>query len=692
MDDSVAACRDFAEQLNTEVRERAALGEPYSTELECFASNVLTLFEEAGVVEDPEVCVRGGTLGRAKWEIAGWAFPPSEEEDLSQLSVLAVLFHDDPEMPPASGAELRRRGELGVHFIREMLAGRADELEPAADAAALGRIIHERRHALTRVQIHLATDGMTQRLREIEPVDIDGVQVTCSIWDIERLSRLGDAWQEDIEIDVPSMLDGQGLPCLRVPEEDPHYDAYLCVVPGVLLYKAYEQYGQRLLELNVRSFLSGTNKVNKGIRETIRTTPERFFPYNNGLALTARSVELRQTATGHSEITRIVGLQVVNGGQTTVSIHRAWKLDKMEANVRQVFVQGKLTVITTAEGDGEGFVEMVRSISKFANSQSAVRADDLEANQPWHILFEKLSRAVWTPDAQSHWFYERARGSYSVAKAKDATTHAQKAAFDRLWPRRQLITKVDLAKAVNAWNQQPQTVSLGSQKNFKAFMHQLGTQVHTPRLDEDLFKHIIGQVIVLREATKLVRDLKNSIPAFRANVVAYLVSYLSFRLPNGLDFKRIWEQQEMPSAVRDTLSAWAEPIYDTMVVSAGGRNLSEWSKKDGCWEAVKHLDLSPTSDLDRHAATDGTGKAVGLVDAAEAGEISECTSLTLEEWDSLLKWGHEAENLHWKVQGIINTLRSYALQGWKKPPSVKQARSAAKAIRSWKEDVGTGSP
>src|SRR5688572_9439663 len=105
------------------------------------------------------------------------------------------------------------------------------------------------------------------------------------------------------------MLDGHGLPCLFVPEEDPHYDAYLCVVPGTLLYNAYEEYGQRLLELNVRSFLAVTGKVNKGIRETIRNEPDRFFPYNNGLAMTARRVELATNDKGQSEIVRIVGLQ-----------------------------------------------------------------------------------------------------------------------------------------------------------------------------------------------------------------------------------------------------------------------------------------------------------------------------------------------------------------------------------------------
>jgi AIPR protein/abortive infection phage resistance-like protein len=684
VDDSAATLQGFAANLNSQIREQAADGEPYSSEVECFAHYVLELFEEAGVAEEPEVCVRSGMLGRAQWEIAGWAFPPSDDQDLSDLSVLVVLFNDDPVPQPLSATDVRRRCELGLHFVREMLAGRADELEPAADAAALGRIIHERRNQLRRVTVHLATDGLTQRLREIASEHIGKIEIAFSIWDIDRLSRLGDPKKEEIEVDIPFILDGAGLPCLRVPEEDPAYDAYLCVVPGTLLYRAYEQYGQRLLELNVRSFLSKTNKVNRGILETIQHQPDRFFPYNNGLALTARSVELRTTPSGGEEIVRIVGLQVVNGGQTTASIHRAWKLDGMEASVRKVFVQAKLTVITTPDDDSESFTNLVRDISKFANSQSAVKGDDLEANQPWHVAFEKLSRSVWAPDAESQWYYERARGSYTVEKAKAGATRGKKLMFERIWPRHQLVTKMDLAKAMNAWSQRPNVVSLGGQKNFVAFMEGLSARIQQPGLTDDEYKRVIGRVILFRETTKLVRDLGQRIPAYRANVVAYLISYLSFRMPSGLDFLLIWDKQDIPPAVKDTLSSWAETVYNKIVTSADGRNVTEWCKKPACWETVMRLDLNPARSLDRYASPDGIGERVGVVDNDEAANVAECISLPLEDWDGVIKWAMTA-NQHFAIQGILGTLRTQALHGWVKKPTSKQAKPAARVIRQWRK-------
>lgn len=680
---------EFAQSLNEEVREKAADGNPYPTEIECFADAVLEMFSEAGIVEDPEVCVRGGRLGRANWEIAGWAFPPSDDEDLSSLSIVALLHNDDPGLTPVSAEDLRRRFELAVHFVSAMIDGKANDLEPAADAAALGRIIHERRTKLRRIDVHLATDGLTQRLKSIDPVEVGGVEVTCTIWDIERLSRLSDPKQEEIEIDVLDVNHGSGLPCLRVPEEDPHYDAYLCVVPGTLLYHAYEKYGQRLLELNVRAFLSATGKVNKGIRETIHDDPDRFFAYNNGLALTARRVEVRRRPDGHEEITRIVGLQVVNGGQTTASIHRAVKVDGAVDSVSKVFVQGKLVVITTEDEDHEGFTELVRSISKFANKQNAVKDDDLEANQPWHVAFEKLSRTVWTPDVQSRWYYERSRGAYATEKMRQASTRARKIEFEKHSPRSQLITKTDLAKCWNAWNQLPEVVSLGGQKNFKRFTEALDDQLRRPDLDDGEYKRIVGKVILFRDAAKLVNELKDRIPAYRANVVSYLVSYLSFRMPQGLDFDRIWEKQAVPPKVKEVIRSWAEPIYRHILNTAGTRNVTEWCKKAECWAGIRALQLSTDVDLARYGSPNGQAAVTtGLVDADDAQAISECLRLTPDEWEQLLNWAMRAEGMRWGARGVVSTLRSYALGNWERRPSVKQARAAARAIRRWQEERG----
>ena len=78
-----------------------------------------------------------------------------------------------------------------------------------------------------------------------------------------------------------------------------------------------------LLKANVRSFLNMTGTVNKGIRETIRTEPERFFAYNNGIATTARSVKFEKTSSG-LVMTEFDGLQIINGGQTTAKLNPNW--------------------------------------------------------------------------------------------------------------------------------------------------------------------------------------------------------------------------------------------------------------------------------------------------------------------------------------------------------------------------------
>ena len=78
------------------------------------------------------------------------------------------------------------------------------------------------------------------------------------------------------------------------------------------------------MELNVRSFLQVSGKVNKGIRTTLIEEPNMFFAYNNGIAAT-RKIKF-VVEDGVKYIKEIVGFQIVNGGQTTASIHRAKKM------------------------------------------------------------------------------------------------------------------------------------------------------------------------------------------------------------------------------------------------------------------------------------------------------------------------------------------------------------------------------
>ena len=67
--------------------------------------------------------------------------------------------------------------------------------------------------------------------------------------------------------------------CLPIPTGTEEYDGYLTFLPGSFLAFLYEQYGFKLLEQNVRSFLQFRAGINRGIKETILKRPQMFFAF-----------------------------------------------------------------------------------------------------------------------------------------------------------------------------------------------------------------------------------------------------------------------------------------------------------------------------------------------------------------------------------------------------------------------------
>ena len=202
--------------------------------------------------------------------------------------------------------------------------------------------------------------------------------------------------------------------------------------------------------------------MNKGIRDTIRQAPGRFLAYNNGISATAANVELEALPDGGRGITRMRDLQIVNGGQTTASIHRSWR---SQVDLAAVAVQAKIT-----EVDGDLLDELVPRISEYANSQNKVQMADLSSNVPFHIEFESLSRNTWAPataetQRQTKWFYERARGQYSDALNRAAS----RTEFQRMNPPKQRFSKSNSprTRTLGRWNRmrsakEPRRTSSGS--------------------------------------------------------------------------------------------------------------------------------------------------------------------------------------------------------------------------------------
>jgi len=136
----------------------------------------------------------------------------------------------------------------------------------------------------------------------------------------------------------------------------------------------------QLYERNVRRFLGGRRKVNKGIQETLRNTPERFGLYNNGITIVVTNFVLDD---GNIEL---IEPFVVNGCQTTKTI---WEIcyEKIEAGGTGTSPEledwckraGEGVVITKIVRVGAAGEELERAITRYTNSQNAVSEKDFLA-------------------------------------------------------------------------------------------------------------------------------------------------------------------------------------------------------------------------------------------------------------------------------------------------------------------------
>lgn len=140
-----------------------------------------------------------------------------------------------------------------------------------------------------------------------------------------------------------------------------NYDAYLGIVPGEFLVKIYYDYGSKLLQGNVRAFLSFRGNVNKGIRSTIMKQPENFFTYNNGIAIVARSVRFSADGT---KITYFKDLQIINGGQTTAALASAIIKNEAPKGMDNLFVPMKLTVLNVDDDMSEEQVRITNKVDR----------------------------------------------------------------------------------------------------------------------------------------------------------------------------------------------------------------------------------------------------------------------------------------------------------------------------------------
>jgi hypothetical protein len=133
---------------------------------------------------------------------------------------------------------------------------------------------------------------------------------------------------------------------------------------------------------------------------------------------------------------------------------------------------------------------------------------------------------------------------------------------------------------------QPHLVCLGAEKNFKAFAEVMAEDGE-PQVDLNYFKHTVAKAILFRTAEKLFDTL--DLDGFRANSVAYAVSWLAEQSKRCIDLDRIWEDQNLKPALCDALKIALAAAHEHIVRQDGNQN--EASKKEACWNTFKAADL-----------------------------------------------------------------------------------------------------
>ncbi len=603
-----------------------------------FLTRTLGMLVDYDEIQDPQRigCGDKRCSGNHVMRADGYCF---DETDHSLVLVISDFqdSHDTDNLTMSRVDDLYWRM---YYFLNEICNGRMEDyFDDSDDILKVARLIRKRMNALAddpeqilKVKLYIITnkdlspDLLNQNLLEtkirktkgqksvkttkkIKKSDFEGKPLEINLWSPERFYEKEKSLNNDpIVIDFETDYHSVGIPCIKGNiGENLGYEAYIAIIPGKLLADIYINHGSKVLEGNVRAFLgtSGSKSVNSGIRRTINNEPNKFFTYNNGIATTAADVET-QEIDGQLYITKIVDLQIINGGQTTASLAEA-VLKKTNTELDGIFVPMKLTVIDDRETENEDGVrfydQMVQAIAKYANSQNKVTAADLFSNDPFHIWMEKSSKRWLAPSAKyaipTGWYYERSRKRYQQELFKIRSVVDQKR-FQAKFPKDQLITKEQLGMYLTTMAQRPHIVAKGKNFVIKEFNTIITQEYRANKavFNEFYFKKCICAAIIYRTVDNYLETNKDSAKkqtgfwykagGYKLDIVPYSIAKILHSIPKGytLNWDYIWNHQMVSPAFMREIELVTKMTND-FICDSHGIIVTEYCKKEDTWVAFR---------------------------------------------------------------------------------------------------------
>ncbi|WP_407355287.1 AIPR family protein [Methanolobus sp. WCC5] len=637
-----------------------------------FVEEMSEILVEAGEIDDCLTCsYQGHGL-----KVDGYHF----DEHFGTLYLIVAHWIDETDLSNArvTNTIVDNIFKRCTNFFERSLKKLYERIDISNEAHDLASLIYSLKNEINDVRIILITDGFAPK-RSAEYDDVKGIRITRIIWDIERILLFTEKQEKEAIIIDFAEINGEAIPSLSYIDTDSRYRTYLSYLSGQFLADIYSQWGTKLLEMNVRVFLSARGKVNKGIRDTIIKEPNMFCAYNNGITVFAREIEEIPLGENIKGISKAIDFQIVNGGQTVASLYHTNK--KQKADLSETSVQMKLIVINNEEDIGN----LVPRISEYSNTQNRVSMADLNANDPPHPELHEISKRLRSPDPtggsrESYWFYEKSRGSYEETKNLKARTPAQQKAFEAYYPKKQRFDKSLFGKVWNTFLKKPHIVCLGAQKNFANFNTWLKEQ------DEDwelFFKRTVALVNIWKEAEKIVARQK--FEGYRHAIVTYTLAWIFEMTDSKVDLDKIWNKQNVDENILDSIEDMCYIVNEH--IRNTDKNISEWCKKEECWKELrkKHYSL-PKNIESSFISLESKENSYDPRTKDESEAVDFCKAQGFTAWLELSKWLKERNFLSPKARSQCYNIGRILKQN--REPSVVLSKACKKIwvdseVRGW---------
>jgi hypothetical protein len=134
----------------------------------------------------------------------------------------------------------------------------------------------------------------------------------------------------------------------------------------------------------------------------------------------------------------------------------------------------------------------------------------------------------------------------------------------------------------------PHVVCLGAEKAFLQHAELIGDGSELGAIDSTFFRHLVAKAKLFRTTEDLFSS--QDLTGYRAQSVAYAVSWLVHHSEKRIHLDRIWDQQRVGAATCDALTKLCHAAHAHILGQPG--NPGEASKREPCWAAFR--DSSPS--------------------------------------------------------------------------------------------------